>query len=48
LYDEGRFGRLFPTLPAFAADTNLICDALAELEAKDGPMDAGSKVWDIR
>ena len=39
-YDRGRFGRLFPTLPPFAADTNLMRDALVELGAKDGPMDA--------
>ena len=29
-YDQGRFGRLFPTLPPFAADTKLVRDALAE------------------
>ena len=39
-YDEGRFGRLFPTLPPFAADTPLVRDALLELGAKGGPMDA--------
>ncbi|MBA2488932.1 MAG: peroxidase, partial [Chloroflexi bacterium] len=39
-YEQGRFGRLFPTLPPFAADTPLIRDALAELGAKGGPMDA--------
>jgi hypothetical protein len=38
-YDQGRFGRLFPTLPPFAADTPLIRDALAELGAAGGPMD---------
>lgn len=45
-YDEGRFGRLFPTLPAFAADTPLIRDALLELGAKGGPMDAGDDLSD--
>ena len=39
-HDEGRFGRLFPTLPPFAADTPLIRDALMELGAPGGPMDA--------
>ena len=32
-YDQGRFGRLFPTLPPFAADTPLLRDALSELGA---------------
>ena len=45
-YSEGRFGRLFPTLPPFAADTPLIRDALAELGAKGGPMDAGDDLSD--
>ena len=45
-YDQGRFGRLFPTLPAFAADTQLIRDALLELGAKSGPMDAGDDLSD--
>ena len=44
--DQGRFGRLFPTLPAFAADTQLIRDALLELGAKSGPMDAGDDLSD--
>jgi hypothetical protein len=39
-YDQGRFGRLFPMLPPFAADTPLIRGALAELGAPGGPMDA--------
>jgi len=38
-YDQGRFGRLFPTLPPFAADTKLVRDALTELGAPGGPMD---------
>ncbi|MBA3431743.1 MAG: peroxidase [Actinobacteria bacterium] len=45
-YDQGRFGRLFPTLPPFAADTQLLRDALAELGAKNGPMDAGDDLSD--
>ena len=45
-YDEGRFGRLFPTLPPFAADTPLIRDALIELGAAGGPMDAGDDLSD--
>jgi hypothetical protein len=45
-YDQGRFGRLFPTLPAFAADTPLLRDALSELGAKAGPMDAGDDLSD--
>lgn len=45
-YDQGRFGRLFPTLPPFAADTQLVRDALTELGAKGGPMDAGDDLSD--
>jgi hypothetical protein len=45
-YDQGRFGRLFPTLPPFAADTPLIRDGLAELGAEGGPMDAGDDLSD--
>jgi hypothetical protein len=45
-YDRGRFGRLFPTLPPFAADTPLVRDALAELGAKGGPMDPGDDLSD--
>ncbi len=39
-YDQGRFGRLFPTLPVFAEDTKPVRNRLAELGAKNGPMDA--------
>lgn len=46
-YDEGRFGRLFLTLPPFAADTMLVRDALIELGAAGGPMDAGDDLWDF-
>ncbi len=45
-YEEGRFGRLFPTLPPFSADTPLIRDALLELGAKKGPMDADDDLSD--
>ena len=45
-YAQGRFGRLFPTLPPFAADTELVRDALAELGAQGGPMDAADDLSD--
>ncbi|NHC13120.1 peroxidase family protein [Motilibacter deserti] len=45
-YDTGRFGRLFPTLPPFAPDTPLMRDALAELGARGGPMDAQDDLSD--
>jgi hypothetical protein len=45
-YAQGRFGRLFPTLPPFAADTKPIRDALAQLGAQGGPMDAGDDLSD--
>ncbi|MDQ6637645.1 MAG: peroxidase [Candidatus Dormibacteraeota bacterium] len=45
-YDQGRFGRLFPTLPPFAADTPLIRAALTELGAPGGAMDAGDDLSD--
>ncbi|MDQ3676676.1 MAG: heme peroxidase family protein [Actinomycetota bacterium] len=45
-YSEGRFGRLFPALPPFAADTNLIRDALIELGATGGLMDPGDDLSD--
>jgi hypothetical protein len=40
------FGRLFPTLPPFAAGTKLVRDALAELGAAGGPMDPGDDLSD--
>jgi Animal haem peroxidase len=43
---QGRFGRLFPTLPPFAADTKLIRDALTDLGAAGGPMDPGDDLSD--
>ncbi len=45
-YDQGRFGRLFPSLPPFAADTPLVRAALAELGAAGGPMDPGDDLSD--
>ncbi len=45
-YEQGRFGRLFPTLPPFAADTPLIRGALTELGAPGGPMDAADDLSD--
>jgi len=45
-YDQGRFGRLFPTLPPFAADTAQVRDALVELGAPKGPMDAQDDLSD--
>jgi hypothetical protein len=45
-YDQGRFGRLFPTLPPFAEDTKPIRDALSELGAAGGPMDPGDDLSD--
>ena len=45
-YDQGRFGRLFPTLPPFASDTPLVRAALAELGQSGGPMDAEDELSD--
>lgn len=39
-HEEGRFGRLFPTLPPFSEDTPQIREALIALGASGGPMDA--------
>lgn len=38
-YGKGKFGRLFPTLPPFARDTEDVRDALLALGAPGGPMD---------
>src|SRR6266498_1104433 len=46
LYDQGRFGRLLPTLQVFAEDPPSLRDALAEVGAKDGPMDARDDLSD--
>jgi hypothetical protein len=45
-YARGRFGRLFPALPTFAADTPTLRAALTELGAKGGPMDAADDLSD--
>ena len=39
-YDQGKFGRLFGTLPPFALDTPSVRSALKKLGAKDGLLDA--------
>jgi hypothetical protein len=45
-YDQGRFGRLFPTLPPFAPDNPSIRAALIEIGAPGGLMDAGDDLTD--
>ena len=40
-YNRGRFGRLFPTLPPFAADSTPVRAALMELGKQGGIMDPG-------
>lgn len=45
-YDQGRFGRLFPTLPPFAADTPQVRAALIELGKRRGIMDARDNLSD--
>jgi hypothetical protein len=40
-YEQGRFGRMFPTLPPFSADTPTVRRALMELGKPGGIMDAG-------
>lgn len=39
-YDQGKFGRLFPTLPAFSMDTPSVRAALLKLGSRNGIMDA--------
>ena len=39
-YAQGKFGRMFPTLPPFATDTPTIKKALEDLGQKGGIMDA--------
>jgi hypothetical protein len=39
-YDQGKFGRIFPSLPPFAADTPSVRAALKELGEQGGRMDA--------
>lgn len=45
-YEQGRFGRLFPTLPAFAADTPQMREVLHDIGAPRGIMDAGDDLTD--
>ena len=45
-FDKGKFGRLFPMLPPFAADNPSVRDALMEVGKKDGIMDAGDDLSD--
>ena len=45
-YDRGRFGRMFPTLPAFSADTPTIRAALTEIGRAGGLMDADDDLSD--
>lgn len=40
-YEQGRFGRMFPTLAPFSADTPTMRQALMELGKPGGLMDAG-------
>jgi hypothetical protein len=39
-YGRGKFGRLFPTLPPFAKDSRELRQALRDVGALNGPMDA--------
>ncbi len=39
-YDKGKFGRIFPTLPPFAQDTQKVREALKDIGKKGGIMDA--------
>ncbi len=42
-YDQGRFGRLFPSLPPFAADEPSVRNNLLELGKRGGIMDANDQ-----
>ncbi|GAB3337116.1 heme peroxidase family protein [Larkinella ripae] len=39
-YDKGKFGRMFPSLPPFAQDSQKVRDALKDIGKKGGLMDA--------
>jgi Animal haem peroxidase len=43
-YEQGKFGRMFPMLPAFASDTPTVRAALKELGKKGGIMDASDDI----
>ncbi len=45
-YEQGRFGRMFPALPPFSADTPSIRDALVEIGKPGGMMDAQDDLSD--
>lgn len=45
-HSQGKFGRLFPTLPAFAADTPTMREALNDIGMAGGIMDAGDDMSD--
>ena len=45
-YAQGRFGRMFPTLPPFSADTPTIRQALVDIGRPGGLMDAGDDLSD--
>lgn len=43
-YEQGKFGRMFPTLPPFATDTPTVRHALKELGKKGSIMDAADEM----
>ncbi|MEO7234136.1 MAG: heme peroxidase family protein [Lapillicoccus sp.] len=45
-YEQGRFGRMFPTLPPFSADTPSVRQALLEVGGPGGIMDAQDDLSD--
>src|SRR3954454_5956645 len=45
-YEQGRFGRIFPTLPPSAADTPTIRQALVEVGQPGGILDAQDDLTD--
>ena len=45
-YDQGKFGRLFPTLPPFSSDNPTVRQALKDIGKKGGIMDPGDDLSD--
>jgi hypothetical protein len=45
-HNQGKFGRLFPTLPPFASDTPAVREALKEIGEREGMMDAEDQLND--
>jgi hypothetical protein len=45
-HNQGKFGRLFPTLPPFASDTPAVREALKEIGERKGMMDADDQLED--